>query len=58
MRDQASRVQEEINEIEAQFANHRDNVIQMLLDSVMTVQLDVPRVVKQNFVVAAEEWGD
>ena len=49
-------MQDEINEIESQFNANRDNVIEMLLNSVMTVQLDVPRVVKQNFVVAAEEW--
>ena len=28
----------------------------MMLNNVMDVQLEVPRVVKQNFVIAAEEW--
>ena len=47
---------DEINEIEAQFNQNREGVIEMLLDSVMFVHLDVPRVVKQNFTIAAEEW--
>ena len=30
----------------------------MLLKSVMNVELEVPRVVKQNFKIAQEEWED
>jgi len=30
----------------------------MLLSSVMNVTLEVPRVVKVNYVIAAEEWED
>ena len=30
----------------------------MLLANVMNVELEVPRVVKQNFTIAAEEWDD
>ena len=30
----------------------------MLLKTVMNVELEVPRVVKQNFKIAQEEWED
>ena len=56
VRQEQSRVQEEINQIESQFNKNKDSVIDMLLTAVMHVQLDVPRVVKVNYVVAAEEW--
>ena len=56
MRQQAGRVQEELNAIDAEFSGNREQVIDMLLQAVMNVELEVPRVVKQNFVVAAEEW--
>ena len=56
VRQEQSRVQEEINQIESQFNKNKDSVIDMLLTGVMHVQLDVPRVVKVNYVVAAEEW--
>ena len=46
VRNQASRVQDELNEIDNQFAQNREQVIGMLLNSVMNVQLEVPRVVK------------
>ena len=58
MRQQASRVQEELDEIENQFISNREGVIDTLLERVMNVELEVPRVVKQNFVIAAEEWDD
>ena len=53
---EVSKVADEINQIETQFNQNREQVIEMLLDSVMNVQLEVPRVVKQNFTIAAEEW--
>ena len=56
VRQEQSREQEEINQIESQFNKNKDSVIDMLLTAVMHVQLDVPRVVKVNYVVAAEEW--
>ena len=49
-------MQEELNAIDAEFSGNREQVIDMLLQAVMNVELEVPRVVKQNFVVAAEEW--
>ena len=56
MRQQAGRVQEELDAIDNQFNGNRDQVIDTLLNAVMNVELEVPRVVKQNFVIAAEEW--
>ena len=58
VREQADRVQDELNEIEDQFNGNREKVIDMLLGAVMNVTLEVPRVVKQNFTIAAEEWED
>ena len=54
--EQVRRVTDEINQIDATFNKNREGVIEMLLESVMNVKLEVPRVVKQNFVIAAEEW--
>ena len=56
VRDEVSRVADELAAIEQQFNRNRDEVIEMLLSTVMNVELEVPRVVKQNFVIAAEEW--
>ena len=56
VRQQAGRVQEELDAIDAQFNGNREGVIDALLQAVMNVELEVPRVVKQNFVIAAEEW--
>ena len=56
VRQQAGRVQEELDAIDAQFNGNREGVIDTLLQAVMNVELEVPRVVKQNFVIAAEEW--
>ena len=56
VRQQAGRVQEELDEIDNQFNGNRDQVIDTLLQTIMNVELEVPRVVKQNFVIAAEEW--
>ena len=56
--EQAGRVTEELEAIDQQFNGNRDQVIDMLLESVMNVELEVPRVVKQNFVIAAEQWDD
>ena len=56
VRQQAGRVQEELDAIDNQFNGNRDQVIDTLLNAVMNVELEVPRVVKQNFVIAAEEW--
>ena len=56
MRQQAGRVQEELDAIDSQFNVNREGVIDTLLQAVMNVELEVPRVVKQNFVIAAEEW--
>ena len=56
VREQSDRVQDELREIEQQFLGNRDGVIEMLLNGVMNVELEVPRVVKQNFVVAQEDW--
>ena len=56
VRQQAGRVQEELDAIDSQFNGNREGVIDTLLQAVMNVELEVPRVVKQNFVVAAEEW--
>ena len=56
VRQQAGRVQEELDAIDSQFNVNREGVIDTLLQAVMNVELEVPRVVKQNFVVAAEEW--
>ena len=49
-------MQEELDEIDNQFNGNRDQVIDTLLQTIMNVELEVPRVVKQNFVIAAEEW--
>ena len=54
----AGQVQNELEAIDNQFNSNREQVIEMLLKSVMNVELEVPRVVKQNFVIAAEEWED
>ena len=56
VRQQAGRVQEELDAIDSQFNGNREGVIDTLLQAVMNVELEVPRVVKQNFVIAAEEW--
>ena len=56
VRQQAGRVQEELDAIDSQFNVNREGVIDTLLQAVMNVELEVPRVVKQNFVIAAEEW--
>ena len=47
---------DELDAIDNQFNGNRDQVIDTLLQAVMNVELEVPRVVKQNFVIAAEEW--
>ena len=51
-------VQQELEEIENQFQKNRDQVISMLLETVMNVHLEVPRVVKQNIKSSVEEWDD
>ena len=56
VREQAGRVNDELDAIDNQFNGNRDQVIDTLLQAVMNVELEVPRVVKQNFVIAAEEW--
>ena len=56
VREASNRVQDELREIEQQFISNRDAVIEMLLTGVMNVELMVPEVVKQNFVVAQEDW--
>ena len=50
-------VQEDLDEIENQFIGNREEVIDMLLERVMDVTLKVPYFIKQNFVIAAEEWN-
>ncbi len=48
----------ELDAIDNQFNSNREQVIEMLLTTVMNVELDVPRVVKQNYKVAVEEWDE
>ena len=45
-------------EIDNQYKRNHMVVIDRLLDSIMNVQLEVPRVVKQNIKKAQEDWSD
>ena len=52
--------QAELAEIDRCYDTNKEKVINMLLESVMNVQLDVPRVVKLKIkpAVEDEEWDD
>ena len=45
----------ELEEINQQYNNNKDQVVQFLLEQVMQVQLDVPRVVKQKLITKNED---
>ena len=45
----------ELEEINQQYNNNKDQMVDFLLTQVMEVQLDVPRVVKQKLIVKGEE---
>ena len=51
-------VQTELAQITDQYADNKDEVIGLLLDKVLDVQLEVPRVVRLKIKTAAEEWDD
>ena len=56
--EEADQVRQELMDIETLFNSNREQVIDMLLTSVMNVGLDVPRVVKQNIQNNVEDWDD
>ena len=56
--EEADQVKQELMDIETLFNSNREQVIDMLLTSVMNVGLDVPRVVKQNIQNNVEDWDD
>ena len=45
----------ELAEINDQYNRHKDEMINFLLEKVMAVQLEVPRVVKQKIIVKNED---
>ena len=48
----------ELEEINQQYNNNKDAMVDFLLEQVMQVQLDVPRVVKQKLIVKGEDSED
>ena len=48
----------ELEEINQQYNNNKDHMVNFLLEQVMEVQLEVPRVVKQKLIVKGEESED
>ncbi len=53
---QNSSVDAEINEIRRNFAQHKDEVVDMLLQQILEVNIEVPKVVQQKFEWAYK-WG-
>ena len=58
-REKIDRMQErsaiELEEINQQYNNNKDQMVQFLLEQVMEVQLEVPRVVKQKLITKNED---
>lgn len=49
MIEENSHIEAEIEEIKRNYDQHRDQVVAMLLDQILVVNIEVPKVVQQRF---------
>lgn len=56
VQEQQAKIQDEIAQINEQYDANKEQVIERLLESVMKVSLEVPKVVKQKLAVKEESW--
>ena len=49
---------DQLDEIDKLYAKNHMHVIDKLLVSIMNVQIEVPRTVKQNIKPSIEDWDD